>query len=65
MRNTMYYIISNDQRYYAGKCCSDNKTPVWKDHHVRALYFDTMEKALNFAKKENIFFLGVEYKEEK
>ena len=60
----MYYIVSNDQRYYAGKCCSDNKTPVWKNHHSRALDFETMEKALDFAKKENILFLGVEYKEE-
>jgi len=61
----MYYIVEDDQRYYAGKCCSDNETPVWKNHYTRALGFDTMEKALDFAKKENIFFLGVEYKEEK
>lgn len=60
----MYYIINNAQRYYAGKCCHDKRTHVWKDHYSRALYFDTMERALEFAKQENIFFLGVEYKEE-
>ena len=59
--NSMYYIVSDDQRYYAGKCCSDDRTLVWKNHYTRALGFDTMERALDFAKKENIFFLSIEY----
>lgn len=60
----MYYIMNNEERYYAGKCCSDNRTPVWKNHHSRALEFGTMDEAIEFAKKEKIFFLGVEYKGE-
>ena len=58
----MYYIMGNDRRYYAGRCCSDKITLVWKDHYSRALSFDTMLEAINYAKHEGIFFLGIEYK---
>lgn len=57
----MFYITDGCTRYYAGKCCSDNRTPVWKGHHTRALPFNEMKEAIDFAKSENIFFLGVEY----
>ena len=60
----MYYIVDDCERYYAGKCCSDNKTLVWKNHHVRALYFDTPEKALDYAISEGIDFETIEYVEE-
>ena len=35
----MYYIVSIDYRYYAGKCCSDNETPVWKMVGIRKIMF--------------------------
>lgn len=57
----MYYITDGCTRYYSGKCCYDNKTPVWKNHWTRALGFCSMEDAISFAKKENITWIGVEY----
>lgn len=57
----MYYIVNNSEQYYAGKCVSDNRTPVWKSHYTRALQFEDMKTALNFAKSEKIFFLGIEW----
>lgn len=46
----MYYIINNEERYYAGKCYSDKRTPVWKNHSTRAMGFETMKEALDFAR---------------
>lgn len=64
----MYYIINAFEQYYAGKCCSDNKTPVWKNHWTRAIGFTYIEEALDFAKSGDIFWLSVkfirEYKKE-
>lgn len=60
----MYYIVSEDGRYYAGKSCHDNKTVIWKNHHSRALDFETEEEALIFAKEGCVDFYTVEYNEE-
>ena len=60
----MYYITDGCTRYYAGKCCSDNRTTVWKNHWTRALSFDSMEEAITFAKSENISWLGIEWVKE-
>ena len=61
----MYCLMGNDYRYYAGKSCSDGKTPVWKGDTSRALGFTTIENALAKAKEDQIFYLGVRYKDER
>ena len=57
----MYYILGNDYRYYAGKCSSDKRTPVWKSCKTRALSFNTIEDAISKAKQDNVFYLGIDY----
>ena len=54
----MYYIINNYEEFYAGKEDSNNY-PVWKHHESRALPFDDVESAMNYAKRDNIFYLGI------
>ncbi|AUR94269.1 hypothetical protein NVP1193O_138 [Vibrio phage 1.193.O._10N.286.52.C6] len=57
----MYYLTDGCTRYYAGQDCSNARIPVWKNHWSRALPFDTMKSAIDFANNNNVGFLGVEY----
>jgi len=56
----MYYI-TNGTGYYAGKCYSDKRTPVWKSHYTRAIPFDSIEAAKEVAEYDRIFYLGIAY----
>ncbi|ASU03351.1 hypothetical protein [Pseudoalteromonas phage J2-1] len=56
----MYYI-TNGTEYYAGKCCSDSRIPVWKSHYTRAISFNSMEEAMDVAKADRLFYLGIEF----
>lgn len=57
----MYYIINNFGQYYAGKCCSDNKTSVWKNHWTRAVSFRGIEGAIEFAEAEGVDYEDIEF----
>jgi hypothetical protein len=58
----MFYITDESgERYYAGKCCSDNKTLVWKNHHSRATAFYTDKEAVDFGISERLSPFGVEF----
>lgn len=57
----MFYIVDDFDRYFAGLCDSNNKTPIWKNCHTRAIPFVDMQSAISYTKERNIKFLGVEY----
>lgn len=59
----MYYIKSEESTYYAGKCCSDNETQVWKNHWTRALGFDTVVEARTFAEVDKVKYSDIEYQD--
>ena len=58
----MYYLFDERlDRYYAGQDYSDSRIPVFKDYHIRALYFSTMEEALDYRNRFNLQYLDVKY----
>lgn len=58
----MYYIVDEDSGcYYAGKCSSDNKTCVWKNHYTRGIGLNSVREANIFATKEGLCEYTVEF----
>lgn len=55
------YYITNGTEYYAGRCFSDSRLPVWKSHYTRAISFNSIEEAMELAKADQLFYLGVEF----